>query len=220
MKQGMSDKITIAWFKIAEFVTRGQKERALGILRLLAHSLDDSALTSQLEGDVLLSFNDLSCEHKYQDAAEKYLKSERMQQAIAVYEHLVSLVPHQYIYREQLLYLYTHTKNIRAWARHAKMMLIEYIKKFDYQQINHLVAYARTQSNVHMLVEIVLFAMADLMQNNGQHKDLYKQVFQHILEQTTQELLERGDDESVAQLCNTVQVLDMDLHQFVLQLLS
>ncbi len=58
MKQVPSGKYTIAWFKLAECVSRGEKERALGVYRLLSHSLDDSALVCQLEGDIFLSFND------------------------------------------------------------------------------------------------------------------------------------------------------------------
>jgi hypothetical protein len=37
MKQTQVDKHTIAWFKIAECVSRGEKERALGVYRLLSH---------------------------------------------------------------------------------------------------------------------------------------------------------------------------------------
>ena len=77
MRQVPSDKYNIAWFKLAEFVSRGEKERALGLYRLLTHSFDDRALTYQLEGDLLLSFNDDSAQDRYRKAAEEYRQSER-----------------------------------------------------------------------------------------------------------------------------------------------
>jgi predicted Zn-dependent protease len=58
MKQMQSDKYTIAWFKIAECVSRGEKERALGVYRLLSHSFNDNAVASQLEADINLAFNE------------------------------------------------------------------------------------------------------------------------------------------------------------------
>ena len=59
MKQVALGKTSLAWFKLAEFVTRGEKERALSIFRLLAHSIRHDALVVQLEGDILLAFDDV-----------------------------------------------------------------------------------------------------------------------------------------------------------------
>ncbi len=92
MKQPFSDKHTIAWFKIAEYISRGEKERALGVYRLLSHSLDDAAYAKQLEGDILLSCNDQSAAiTRYKDAALLYQKNNRLLQAAAIYEHLLLL---------------------------------------------------------------------------------------------------------------------------------
>ena len=51
-----SDKYTIAWFKLAECVAKGEKEKAFGVYRLLMHSLEDQAYAYQLEGDLLDAF--------------------------------------------------------------------------------------------------------------------------------------------------------------------
>ena len=93
MRQLPSDKYNVAWFKLAEFVARGEKERALGLYRLLAHSFDDEALAHQLEGDLLLAFNDDGAVKCYVDAAKYYQKAHRFVQAAAVYEHILSLQP-------------------------------------------------------------------------------------------------------------------------------
>jgi tetratricopeptide (TPR) repeat protein len=90
MKQSSSEKYTVAWFKLAEFVSRGEKERALAMYRLLAHSLDDVAFVRQLEGDLLLSFNDPIAYEKYIEAARLYAHKGKLTEAAAIFEHLIS----------------------------------------------------------------------------------------------------------------------------------
>ena len=72
MKQAVSNKYNIAWFKLADCVSRGEKERAFGVYRLLSHSLDDQALARQLEGDLLLAFQDDGAVDKYREAVNLY----------------------------------------------------------------------------------------------------------------------------------------------------
>lgn len=89
MKQTQFDKHTIAWFKIAECVSRGEKERALGVYRLLSHSFNDNALKCQLEADIYCSFGETEqAILLYQQAMELYKKSHRSLEAEAVGEHL------------------------------------------------------------------------------------------------------------------------------------
>jgi hypothetical protein len=108
MKQSQSaDKYNIAWFKIAEYVSRGEKERALGVYRLLSHSISDHAFSRQLEGDILWAFNDNqgACE-KYYEAAQLYTQDNRALQAAAIYEHLVTLMPDSASYMFHLIESY------------------------------------------------------------------------------------------------------------------
>ena len=78
MRHVPSDKYNIAWFRLAECVSRGEKERALGVYRLLAHSFGDEAFAHQLMGDLLLSFDDaqalaVSCWRKAELLSNKSL---------------------------------------------------------------------------------------------------------------------------------------------------
>jgi len=107
MKQIPKNTHTIAWFKIAEYVSRGERERALGVYRLLSHSFDDAAVALQLEGDILWSFNDVKAVEKYQQAATLYAEQNRLLEAAAVYEHLITLQPDTAQYYTQLIELYT-----------------------------------------------------------------------------------------------------------------
>lgn len=91
MAQLQSGKYTVAWFKLAEFVVRKEKERALGIYKLLSHSLPNKALSSQLHGDLLLSFSDEKAIDAYLQAASLYEKNGNIVQAAAIYEHIVML---------------------------------------------------------------------------------------------------------------------------------
>ena len=91
MKYIQSEKYNLAWFRLAECVSRGERERAMGVYRLLSHSLGDDALAAQLKGDLLLCFNDELASKKYLEAANLYKKSQKTIEAIAVYEHLLLL---------------------------------------------------------------------------------------------------------------------------------
>ena len=90
IKEGES---TIAWFKLAELVTRKEKEKALSLHRLLSHSFEDKAYALQLEGDMLLSLEDPGAFNKYEQAAFLYKKENKLVQAASVYEHLLTLDP-------------------------------------------------------------------------------------------------------------------------------
>lgn len=107
MKQQRSDTYSVAWFKLAEFVSRGEKVRAMGLYRLLAHSLDDQALILQLEADLLRSFDDATAIERYERAAVAYKTSGRLMEAVSIYEHLIVLNPAQSLYRVAAIQLYT-----------------------------------------------------------------------------------------------------------------
>ena len=105
-QQPFAGSSNVAWFKLAEFVSRGEKERTLSMYRLLAHSFDDPALIKQLEGDLLLTFKDEAGYNSYEEAARLYLANNRALQAIALYEYLTAAVPSYELYKERLLDLY------------------------------------------------------------------------------------------------------------------
>lgn len=95
MKHVSSERTSLAWFKLAEFVTRGEKERALSIYRLLAHSIKSEALAAQLEGDLLQAFQDDRALEAYRRAALLYQREDDTVQAILLYEQISTLDPRQ-----------------------------------------------------------------------------------------------------------------------------
>ena len=102
-KKGESN---IGWFKLAQMVSRGEKEKALGLFKLLSYSFDDTAYILQIEGDLLQSFDDKEAVTKYQQAAFLYKKEKRVAASIAVYEHLLTLEPFNYVFLSMMLELY------------------------------------------------------------------------------------------------------------------
>lgn len=127
MKQAVSEKHSVAWFKLAEFVSRGEKERALSLYRLLVHSLDDQAFIRQLEGDLLLSFNDETSFDRYAEAVRLYAKSQRMTEAAAIYEHLITLEPTTTQHLAKLADLYKElphdVRTFEATQHHLRVLL-------------------------------------------------------------------------------------------------
>ena len=85
---------SLAWFKLADLIARREREKALSVFRLLAHSLPDRAYVLQIEGDILWHLeDDKSAVEKYKAAAFLYQKEKRWIDAIAVYEHLFTQQP-------------------------------------------------------------------------------------------------------------------------------
>ena len=102
---------SVAWYKLADLITRKEREKALSVYRLLSHSLEDRAYALQLEGDILWSFDDRGACEKYKQAAFLYRKEKRWIDAIAVCEHLLFLEPNNFDLLSLLVDLYA----IIAW---------------------------------------------------------------------------------------------------------
>ncbi len=81
----------VAWFKLAEFVGRGERERAFTLYRLLAYAIPDPALVAQLEGDLLVAFKDDKAPVAYLRAVELYAESARFESAFRLVTHMTHL---------------------------------------------------------------------------------------------------------------------------------
>ncbi len=133
MKQFSSDTYTVAWFSLAECVARREKERALGLLRLLSHSFDDQALAFQLEGDVLYAFNDVLAEKKYVQAAALYKNQGKMVHAISLYELLVLLNPGNLEYRHHVLACANEPQHQPTILTHGTFLCRQYTRNHNYE---------------------------------------------------------------------------------------
>jgi tetratricopeptide (TPR) repeat protein len=180
MTQFPSDKYTIAWFKLAEFVVRGEKERALGMYRLLVHSLPDAAFAAQLEGDLLLAFHDERALDAYNRSALSYEQASKLLQAAAIYEHLMHLTP-KVAYNVKLIHLYEILRNevkLDRWVKHLlHLSFIEYTTvEYAHKILDELKISSDALLNfhdyfIHMLVE-----------NGYADQPITKEVLKHMLD--------------------------------------
>lgn len=131
MKQIPQDKHSVAWFTLAECVSRGEKVRALGVYRLLSHSIDDYAFRCQLEGDILLAFKDADAINKYYESACLYQKSGRLLEAAAVYEHIITLAPDTRMYLTVLVEIYKKMNLLLKASQHARSLFALLLKQAD-----------------------------------------------------------------------------------------
>ncbi len=106
MQDKKKNSTSVAWYKLADLIARGEREKALSVYRLLAHSLVNKAYALQLEGDILWSFDDPSAYEKYKQAAFLYKKEKRWIDAIAVCEHLLCADPNNQELLSMLCYFY------------------------------------------------------------------------------------------------------------------
>lgn len=193
MRLQACESYTVAWFKLADFVARGEKERALTVLKLLMHSISiqEEAVPYQLEGDVLLAFDDDAALDRYHIAANLYKKSGKIKQAASVYEH-VSLFKQDERILEALCDVYFLLKNkigmLDAFARLSKVCL----QNNKFNLISHL--YYRYLLESHESLQGLLgicFVKALILydETNKQIKTFLQQTIDILEEQNDQEEL-------------------------------
>ncbi len=135
MKQVQADKYNIAWFKLAECISRREKERALGVYRLLSHSFDNTAVVHQLEGDIMLAFNEQEkAVEKYAQAAQIYEQQGQLVQAIAVYDHIITLVDCSASV-EKMIDLYARLNDPQRMFTYIKRLCHHLLKKQEMVQL-------------------------------------------------------------------------------------
>jgi len=140
MKQTQFDKHTIAWFKIADCVSRGEKERALGVYRLLSHSFNDNAIARQLEADIYCSFGEIEqAASLYRQAMELYHKSQRFLEAAAVGEHLITVHSDDMELRRTMVQLYTSLCMVPKVRAHVHVLVELLAQKQQWYEVKNVI---------------------------------------------------------------------------------
>jgi hypothetical protein len=128
-----AEKSNIAWFKLAEFVMRKEKERALAVYRLLEHSFHNEAFAKQIEADLLAAFYDDKAAEKYHDAAHLYEEKEQLHQAFLMYEKSLHF-SNQPALIQKLIYL-SHTLSLKnKIVSYVNLFIIRLCKQGLFQQ--------------------------------------------------------------------------------------
>jgi hypothetical protein len=195
-----TDKYTVAWFKLAECVAKGEKEKAFGVYRLLMHSLEDKAYAHQLEGDLLGAFHDERALEKYEHAAQLYVINHRPKEAIALYEELVLMNLDNARAMHCLLELYNKHKKPEQYAPKIIRLAQLFIAKKNLSPIERLIdmlpsctaSDETAKSSIELCTQIVQKEEAEshVIEKVVQKTALYvtSQVNTHLLEQLLSEL--------------------------------
>lgn len=124
MKTVTTSKQSVAWFRLAECVDRGEKEKALAFHRLLTHSYSDHAFIKKLEADLLAFFQDTQASNAYEEAAILYTKQERFFEAALIYEYLLVVTAQDHIkislYRQKAAELFAYLGHDDRVALHSR----------------------------------------------------------------------------------------------------
>lgn len=128
MKPVSLKKQSVAWFKLDEFVGRGEKERALSLLRLLTYSLDNKPFTKQLEADILAFFEDKQALSEYITAAHLYYQEGNVIEASVVYEKLIGL-EQKPEFLEKVISLYSELKDQKRVAHYQNKLCVMLLAK-------------------------------------------------------------------------------------------
>ena len=205
MKHVPQDKYNVAWFTLAECVARGEKVRALGVYRLLAHSIEDIAFRRQLEADILLAFQDKDAAIvKYKDAAFLYQKNGKYLEAVAVYEHLRDLEPEKFDYLHTLIELYSLLRIDSKVAANLKLLFEVQLQRHDFgaseQTLNLLDSLFDSTQTAYQHQQITYALMADQLHDP-------QEVLRHI-KASVVGFLQGDDSRALQKFLSTLEALN------------
>ncbi len=116
MNQYLGEK-SVAWFKLAECIGRGEKERAIGLYRLLTYSFEDQAFVKKLEAEIVATFDKELAAKEFVSAAHLYFIRGDTQETFFIYQTLHSLFPEKPEYLERLIDMTQHADEIVMYQR-------------------------------------------------------------------------------------------------------
>ena len=183
MKQIEANKYNIAWFKLAECISRREKERALGVYRLLSHSFDNAAIVHQLEGDIMLAFNEQErAVEKYAQAAQLYEQQDQPMQAIAVYDHIITLVDCSASV-EKMIDLYAQLNDHQRMFKYIKRFCHHLLKKQEMVQLLSILQKFNLNlaQKGGLLVELTLASLHDTNINRQIKLQLIGQTIERLM---------------------------------------
>lgn len=163
MKQTQAEKYSVAWFKLAECISRREKERALGVYRLLSHSFENLGVRFQLEGDILLGFNDVQgALALYEKAAQLFLEQKEWAYAAAVYDHLFTLTSNQE-YVEHVIALYVQLKQPTQVLTYVQHLCILMLRRQESEEVMALLDRFQFSGTlrINFVIETAYIAVAD-----------------------------------------------------------
>jgi hypothetical protein len=209
MRYTPNDKYTIAWFKLAECVSKGEKEKAFGVYRLLMHSIEDQAYAYQLEGDLLSAFDDDRASEKYAHAAHLYHHNKRYKEAATLYKSLFFAAVHKKNYLIALIDVYkTHKSGDELACKLISVvdeLIIRNLSVYTSEIINELHGIA----SLEVVTNAYIKTINDVITH---HVDAHESI-ELLLQQALHFLIQQGEQNQLNRLLAVVEQLDMHWYQ-------
>lgn len=205
-----TDKYNVAWFKIAECVSRGEKERALGVYRLLSHSFNDNAVARQLEGDIYCAFKDYhQATDLYKQAAEQYKKSGRFLESAAMYEHLIILSSQQIFFIRNAFEMYKKLGITIKVEKYGMVIAQQLVHNREWDEIMHLLeqlseeAWCTVRARIY---QCIISTLHDMQESDDRLKDYTQKAIDDLF------LVE--DPTSLQEFLSAIQAIDTELYEY------
>lgn len=206
-----TDKYTIAWFKIAECVSRGEKERALGVYRLLSHSFNDDALSRQLEADIYLVCNEQEqAIGLYRQAFELYKKSKRYMEAAAVGEHLTLLVSQDLVVRHEIITCYSHAGLSAKIYPHSQFLIDSYVRDNRWYDLE---TFGDTAKSFSLAVCITIYQQMVIAAHKCGNKNFSKQC----IEKGIHDFMHENNEYILKEFLSVLCAIDDELYLYALE---
>lgn len=216
MKPVSLEKQSIAWFKLAECIERGEKERALSLLRLLTYSFDaNKPFIKQLEGDILSFFEDDQALTEYVKAAHMYQQEGKTIEASAVYEKLIVL-EQKIEFLEKIVDLYTQLKDIKKVVYYQKRWCLKLFEKGSVAKALEVLEKCYEELDGAQQIDMYkVFIFASIT-----HKYTQQKTITSYLHKTLDGLLRFGSEKELQTFLSDLKVLNAMWHKDAIEYLK
>lgn len=199
----------VAWFKLAEFMRRGEKERALSLYRLLIHSISDEPFLKKLEADIWFLFSPKKSETYYHEAAHAYLKADKKMEALFIFELLAQRYPMIAQYYEQVIGLIDQLNDKEKKKNYQKKLYQVHLKNGQIEK--GLVLFKELEEQ---LKDADIFAFHKLLVLEAlKHKYAEQKVIKTSLLKALDGLVRTGQKAELQQFLSIIEELNQAWHK-------
>ncbi len=139
MKQAMESNSNIAWFKLSELIKRGERERALSVLRLLSHSITDKAFVALLEAELFYLLRDERAKEACARAIALYEQENRYDKIFLTYSTMLQWWPDDADLARSCETQCYEVADETTWRTGVRLVVAYYAKKREWEDLQRLV---------------------------------------------------------------------------------
>jgi hypothetical protein len=194
----------LAWFKLFEFISRGEKERAFGVYKVLMLAFDSKPFCLLVEGDLHATFDENSeAIQKYLEAAKLYEENQETFLASVAYESVIK-ISSKAIYWKKLLQLYKEIDYQPKVVRALKNIFLLHLKNKNEPEAKEILLNLKELGNC--MEEEESLALYQL-----QEKTTKKDVLENI-SKILEEHFTKGNSKGLQKFLSKLETLDKEAY--------